>query len=207
VSRYIGGVYVDRAFVGQEGATDPFRPVPLADQKRAVKSLRDQVFAPAAFDAPADLYNHLQMQRRGFDFSGTTEDPKIHERALNIQSRVLDHLLHVNVLARLTDTRLYGNEYPVADFLDDLTSAVFEDDLESDVNTFRQNLQLEYVNRLVGIVGREGRSNYDHPARSAALHQLRQIETRLASRLPGNTETVAHRQNVRFTIAKALETD
>ena len=32
ISRYIGGVYVDRAFIGQEGATKPFTPVEVEKQ-------------------------------------------------------------------------------------------------------------------------------------------------------------------------------
>ena len=39
IARYIGGVYVDRAFAGQPGATKPFTPVSRADQKRAMASL------------------------------------------------------------------------------------------------------------------------------------------------------------------------
>ena len=37
-SRYIGGVYVDRAMVGQPGATQPFTPVPRAEQTAAGNS-------------------------------------------------------------------------------------------------------------------------------------------------------------------------
>src|SRR5690606_30147008 len=72
ISRYIGGVYVDRAMVGQDGGTQPYTPVSLEDQKRAMNALSKYIFAPDAFDAPSDLYNYLAMQRRGFNFfSGT----------------------------------------------------------------------------------------------------------------------------------------
>ncbi len=207
ISRYIGGVQVDRAFVAQPGATQPFTPVPLADQKRAMRILREQLFAPGAFDAPENLYNHLQMQRRGFEFISATEDPKIHERALNIHRAVLSHLLHPSVLARLTDTRLYGNAYSPAECLTDLTEAVFAADAQGDVNTFRQNLQLEYVNRLIQIVGRDGNSTYDYPSRSAALAQLRGVESLLKPKQAGNAETRAHTQHVLFAIAQALKLD
>ena len=36
ISRYVGGIYVDRGFVGQKGATQPYTPVSYKDQKRAM---------------------------------------------------------------------------------------------------------------------------------------------------------------------------
>ena len=56
------------------------------------------------------------------------------------------------VLKGITDTRLYGNEYPVSAVMTGLTDAVFQADLSGDVNTFRQNLQTNYVNRLASRV-------------------------------------------------------
>lgn len=91
------------------------------------------VFAPDAFNAPAELYARLQMQRRGFEHESVTEDPKIHERVLTIQQAVLDHLLHPIVLKRVSDTRLYGNEYPLVELMRDLTNAVFAADQKRDI--------------------------------------------------------------------------
>ena len=70
-------------------------PVSYADQKRAMKALSDYVFAPTAFDMPADFYAFLQYQRRGFN--GGNEDPKIHDRVLNMQKSVLAHLMSSSV--------------------------------------------------------------------------------------------------------------
>jgi hypothetical protein len=204
VSRYVGGVYVDRAVQGQPGATRPFTPVSRADQKRAMDTLRRYFFAPDAFTAPADLLGHLAMQRRGFDFFSGTEDPKLHARVLNAQRGVLAHLLHPVTLQRITDSRLYGNEYPLAEMMTDLTDAVFEADRRTNVNTLRQNLQIDYVNRLTAII-RDGSPNpYDFVARSAAMASLRRIEGMLANK-GGNAETRAHTEHVRHLIRAALD--
>ncbi|MGB0880216.1 MAG: zinc-dependent metalloprotease, partial [Polaribacter sp.] len=88
ISRFIGGVYVDRAMSGQVGETQPYTPVSLEDQKRAMNALKKYVFAPNAFNAPKDLYSFLARQRRGFNFFSGPEDPKIHEQVLNYQQRV-----------------------------------------------------------------------------------------------------------------------
>ena len=80
-----------------------------------------------------------------------TEDPKIHDLAMGMQKNVLNQLLHQNVLKRLTDSRLYGNKYSLDEFMSDLTTAIYKDDMRGDVNTFRQNLQTEYTLSLIHI--------------------------------------------------------
>ncbi|MEL7545950.1 MAG: zinc-dependent metalloprotease [Pseudomonadota bacterium] len=50
-SRWIGGVYNNRAAVGQAGAEQPLMPVPVAAQRRALGVLNRIAFAPDAFEA------------------------------------------------------------------------------------------------------------------------------------------------------------
>ena len=193
ISRYIGGVYVDRAFQGQTGETKPLRPVSKADQKRAMNALATYGFAPDAFDAPNDLFNYLLEQRRGFSHFGRTEDPKIHARVSRIQDAVLAHLLHPTVMERMTDTRLYGNEYPLAEMMDDLTAAIFDADMNGSVNDFRKNLQAEYVRRLIGIMGEKGNSRYDNISQGLAYFHLKNIRKRLKDADAADSGTMAHR--------------
>jgi hypothetical protein len=148
------------------------------------------------------------MQRRGFGFFGQPEDPKVHDRVLAIQRNVLTHLLSPRVQTRITDSRTYGNEYPLMEMMSDLTSAVFDADARTNVNTYRQNLQLEYVNRLAAVLApATGPVAYDNFSRSAALASLRSIQSKLAGKSGVNSETAAHTRNVLFTIEKALKTD
>ncbi len=204
-SRFVGGVYVDRAMVSQPGAADPLTPVAREDQLRAMTLLRDEVFSPEAFRQLMVSANQLLAQRRGFDHQATTEDPKLHQLVLGSQRNVLDHLLHPRVLARLSDSSLYGNEYALGEMFVDLTDAVFAADINSDVNTFRQNLQLEFVDRLIRVVGPEGDSDYDRLSQSMALDRLRWIESELDDSRRGNFETEAHRQHVLYRIRRALD--
>lgn len=205
ISRYIGGVYVDRAFVGQDTQADaPFIPVSLKDQKRAMAALSQHVFAPDAFDVPDDLLSHLQMQRRGFEFFTETEDPKIHQRILKIQDSVLEHLLHNRVMTRITDSGLYGNQYDLATMMADLTDAIFKDDLKSDVNSRRQNLQIAYVTRLGKIMGEKKSKDYDPVSRSVVLSTLQQIDGMMKDARRGDAMTRAHRAHVSYLIEQAL---
>jgi hypothetical protein len=204
VSRFVGGVYVDRAMVGQEGGGDPFRPVEEARQKQAMRVLEDNLFAPDAFRFSDELLRKVARERRGFNHYGSTEDPKVHDAVLAVQKGVLDHLMHPVVLKRITDSELYGNGYTLAEMMGALTDAVFEADARDDVNAFRQNLQMEYVNRLAGMVKGEGKKAYHTPAQSLALYQLTEIQDQLESRRAGDTATRAHTQNLLLTIERAL---
>ncbi len=204
ISRYIGGVYVERSVVGQKNAKQPFTPVAYADQKRAMKALADNIFAPNALNAPKDIYNYLQMQRRGFGFFARTEDPKIHDRVLAIQSTALRHILHPTVTKRLTDSRLYGNTYSVTEMITDLNNAIFKADLNGSVNTFRQNLQVSYTKAVISILKSK---RYDNMTKSAILASLKSINAKMrASKAKGDSDTKAHRGHIIFLIKKALET-
>ncbi|MDH3418743.1 MAG: zinc-dependent metalloprotease [Gammaproteobacteria bacterium] len=203
LTHQIGGVYINRSVVGQAGARTPFEPVALADQQRAMTALSEHLFAPSALAAPEDLYNRLQEQRRLWNFRNSTEDPKIHEWVLDLQSSALDHFLHPRVMTRITDSRLYGNEYGLAEVMTDLTEAIFSADLRGDVNTFRQNLQTEYVQRLIGVVADE--NDYDHTSKSMALYQVREIERLLNRKRGGSLETRAHTQRILYLIERLLE--
>lgn len=200
ISRYIGGVYVDRAFAGQEGATQPFSPVSLEDQQRAMKVLAEKILAPDAFKTSANIYTHLQLQRRGFN---PGEDPKIHDRVLNIQKEVLSHVIHPNTLKRMTDAQLYGNKYSADRMLQDVTDAIFKSDLTGAVNTMRQNLQQEWVENLIAAL--EENSEYDGVAKAQIWAQLLRIENQVKNNLSGDQPTQNHRKYISWKIKQAME--
>ncbi|MEP1488456.1 MAG: zinc-dependent metalloprotease [Algibacter sp.] len=202
ISRYIGGVYVDRSTVGQDGATQPYTPVSLIDQKKALTALKTYIFAPNAFNAPKELYNYLAPQRRGFNLRAN-EDPKIHSRILGIQKNILSHLLHPNTLQRITDSELYGNAYKLSAFMSDLNAAIFKADIYGNINSFRQNLQLEYTNTLIDMLTGKQSSRFTNNAKSMALYNLKSIKT--MANTTGNISSKAHKQHLRTLIDNALK--
>ena len=202
ISRYIGGVYVDRAMAGQQGGKQPYTPVSLIDQKRAMNALNKYVFAPNAFETPNDLYNYLAMQRRGFNFR-TPEDPKIHNQVLGYQRNVLNHLLHYNTLQRIIDSQLYGNKYTLSTFMINLNNSIFKADIYGSINTFRQNLQLEYTNMLIDMLTGKQKDKYPSVAKSMALFNLKNIKIMAAP--AGNTVSKAHKLHLRALIDNALK--
>ncbi|MBS1600960.1 MAG: zinc-dependent metalloprotease [Bacteroidetes bacterium] len=203
LSRYIGGIYVDRSFPEQKSTSKPFTPVPVDYQKKVLAVISKYIFAPNAFNADSYLFPYLQRQRRGYNFFGMTEDPKPQNLALSLQMNVLNFVLYPTTMQRISTSGLYGNTYSVADVLNDLNSDIFSEDLKTNVNLYRQNLQTEYVKKLTAIVTMPI-SPYDNPSKSAAYNALRKIRTVLGTAVSPNEQTRAHRANLIFQIDKAL---
>jgi len=207
ISRFIGGVYVDRSKPGQPHAELPLNPVPYMTQKKAMKILKEFVFSPESMFPPDSLAHYLQYQRRGFDFFRSTEDPKFHRTALYTHKSTLNHLLHPRVLQRIIDTQIYGNNYTIEEMFDNLTDAIFSADSKGKVNSIRRNLQTEYVNRLIGItgIGQSKISNYDYISQSASFSQLKKIIKKVSNRMVKDIGTKQHREYLRFKITSAID--
>lgn len=201
ISKYIGGVYMDRSFNNQQSGNKPYTPVELETQKKAMNALKKYCFAPNALNIEPTIYNYLQIQRRGFNREGN-EDPKLHDRFLNIQKTVLDHLLHRDVLKRIVDSKLYGNKYSIDMMLSDLTDAIFKEDLYRNVNSIRQNIQGEYVERLLHLIDNKSGVNYN--IKSAVLTQIDRIKKWCDSIQTGNSTTQSHRKNISILIQQSL---
>ena len=203
IDRYIGGVYVNRNFVGQDTSGKPFTAIPITEQKRAMQAITQYAFSKNAFKVPTEIYTYLQMQRRGYDFRKESEDPKIHDRVLNIQRGVLDQLLNNTVMQRLTDSKFYGNKYSLTAMLKDVTNGIFMEDLGASVSTIRQNLQEEYVSRLLNIV--DPKSGYSYTSKSAAFGEVQRVLGWMQTPYGSDQATEAHRAHLAFVINSALD--
>lgn len=202
ISRYIGGVYVDRSFVGDDGSLPsvPYVPVEGERQRYAMAMLAEHIFAPDALVPPEGLLPYLQRQRRG---QSRTQLPAAHEDIADIQSEALDHLLRGNVMGRIVDSQLYGNEYSINEMLSDLTEAIFAVDLRGPVSTSRQNLQTEYVEQLLSHI--EKGSGYSIIL-SAVYGQVREIDDMMRKNArPKDDATRHHRAYLRKLIENALD--
>ncbi|MGJ3233120.1 MAG: zinc-dependent metalloprotease [Oceanicaulis sp.] len=205
-SRHVGGIYNNRAVVGQEGAQTPFVPVPREKQEQALEVLEAAVFGPEAFTAEEAFADRLQRQRRFFDHFPTDEDPSLHARAYAQQMAIMAHLLHPNVLNRMGDAARYGGEYAPAAYLEDLTRIVYQADVRGEPNTYRQNLQVAYLQQLISIASPS--SPYPPFAKSAALASINDVKGWVGPDwvpdLMGSREARAHRAHLR-TLIKAFE--
>jgi hypothetical protein len=202
LSKQLGGIYVERTAPSQQDAKVPYTPVPREKQKVAMLTLAEHFFAADAFEADEELIRHLQPQRRGYNFFFNTEDPKLHERALSVQMGILSQILNPQVMSRMTNSTVYGNDYSAAEVVQDLNDAIFGNDLMGVSNTYRRNLQIAYTQRLVRIAYGLG---WDPIAQGAAMAGINDIKQRFGFvpdfLLP--LETRAHRAALRLELSFA----
>jgi len=184
ISRYIGGIYVERFTPGQTEYTKPYTPVSRDQQKRAIKLLRDYLFSPDAMKLPNGIANYLQKQRRGFNFFGDSEEPKLNNQIEQIQNNVLAHLLHPNVLQRMSEYSQLGGNYSTFEMLTDLTFSVFNADLNKLPNPVRQNLQISYTQQLIGLMKNKRLSG---AVKAAIFSQLSDIEINSKNTITANS--------------------
>ena len=203
ISRYIGGMYMDRSMVGQDDSELPFMAIPKETQKWAMALLDKYVFSPNAFSVPNDIYNHLQWQRRGW--SGT-KDHKVHDQILDQQKNILDQLLHVNVLKRISDSELYGNGYALSDVFKDITDACFAIDAGTSVTSVRRNLQIDYTERLIKMAVNKKGGKHDNLTVSSAYANLQKILKHINKKYGIDEATKAHREFLYYRITEALDT-
>lgn len=211
ISRYIGGVYTERALVGQEGAKKPFIPVPLKDQKRAMRALDTYIFSPEAIEIQNNFYNYLARQRREGDFNEKTEDPKIHSKILDSQLYILKHIMHPNTLQRMLDSELYGNRYKLASFMTDLNNIMFDNDIKENKKTisFRRHLQTAYVEKLIDMISKDDSSKdtnnkLSSTSKSMAYYNLSNIKIWINKYTGNNLATKAHVKYLNSLIDNSL---
>ena len=91
--------------------------------------------------------------------------------------------------------------------LTDLTDAVFAADLKSSTSSFRQNLQVEYANRLLAMLSAKGSKGYHYPAQAAALAEIERIESWMSKHSKGRTDksTKQSRKYILHLIERGLD--
>jgi Met-zincin/Domain of unknown function (DUF5117) len=202
---YIGGIYVDRSFVGPDSGKNPMTPVSSEYQRSAMRAISKYLLAPDAFSADEQVYPYLQLQRRGFNFGGGGEDANVQANAAQVQGIVFGFVLSPVVMQRINNTSLYGNDYSLSEVVNDLVKAVFDADMNKNVNLYRQNAQTMLVNRLGGIVNDERR--YDNASKSVAFASLNSLKAKLKRSTAGDAMTKAHRSHLVHIIDKAMDQD
>ena len=149
VAQQIGGVYINKIASSQKEYTS-LEAVPYGKQKQAMSLLAEKVFANGAMNYDQKILSNLIYERDTKDSlseDGNNNDPDFHALVLSSQKNILRNILHPNVMKRLINSSLYGNEYMPSEVLEDLNSAIFISGEEPD--TFKMSLQSSYVDLLL----------------------------------------------------------
>ena len=87
----------------------------------------------------------------------------------------------------------------------DLTSSIYKADMRGDVNTFRQNLQTEYAQRLINVMKPEKTNTYGHHAQAAAFKNLKDIKNFVRKQTGVSLATKTHRMYIDLLVDRALD--
>ena len=79
----------------------------------------------------------------------------------------------------------------------DLRNSLFKDDFNSNISTIRQNIQISYVNRLIGIIG--NKSKYDNVSKSIAYYNLNWLKNNINTS-SANLSSRQHKQYIIYLI-------
>jgi Met-zincin/Domain of unknown function (DUF5117)/Domain of unknown function (DUF5118) len=220
-SKYIGGIRHNRDHVGDPNGRLPLEPVGAAEQRAALELLKAHLFAPEAFAFSPALLRKLSVPRYP-DFTNwetmvnSRKDVPVHTMVLELQTDVLDRLLHPVLLARLLDMDLLldrdAERFKVATLLVGLQDAIWQDAKPATgplaINTHRRALQRAHIQRLAALS--VGDSKAPDEARSLAREALARLRAQLqplVARAPsGSTaETRAHLTDSLATIDQVLK--
>ncbi|BAZ49649.1 hypothetical protein NIES4103_22610 [Nostoc sp. NIES-4103] len=222
-SKYIGGQSFYRVQPGEIGSSRlssgtgqnrlPFVPVPIEEQRQALKTLQKYVFAEDALNFSPELLNKLAPSRwRHWGSSpriGRLDYP-ISEWVLFMQSSVLQDLLSGDRLSRLKDLELKtqpGESLTMPELFDTLQSGIWTEVIKPKdgllkISSLRRGLQRQYLEILAAMVLRKEYVPED--ARTLAWYKLRQLNDKLKDIDSPDEYTEAHLLETRDRIEKIL---
>jgi hypothetical protein len=195
VARLIGGSYWESRTYGQEGTT--YRPVPEAEQKRAVEYL-----AKTALRAPAELSDPATL--RMFDPFGGAQD------VMARQGRLVATLLNPQRLAEMSMLQATAGPRESVlghtEYLRQLRGLVFSELSTSSVrvDAWRRNIQRAYVERAARAVADSATNGEARAALRAELDAVRSLAQSAQSRA-ADPATRAHVAWLRSQAEVALE--
>lgn len=230
MAHWIGGTFIYRDKKGDPKGRVPIEAVPADQQRKALRFVMDNSFREEAYGLTPELLRHMSVDKwwdtnaAGPSAMENSAWP-IHDRILGIQAAVLTSLMKPSTLERV-----YDNEFLVPsqqdavtlpELLETLHGGIWGD-LKDDpartepytarapfISSLRRNLQKEYVDRLVDLLGKDtGLNVAQKPVQDLAAMQLEKILTAV-SQFKGSPKldpyTRAHLVETHKRIQKVLD--
>jgi hypothetical protein len=97
---------------------------------------------------------------------------------------------------------LYGNSYSISEYFNDLTNSIFLEDINSKINSFRQNLQYEYLKNLIRI---SKITSSNSKIKTNVYYQLKLILDLINDSKTNDIDSKIHLDYLKFNIEKALD--
>ena len=223
MATWVGGAFVSRSHKGDPNAKDPVTPVPVAQQRAAIKFVIEHAFADDAFGLTSDLLRKMTVDKwsDGGTMRGESTWP-VHDQIMGIQASALTMLMNPSTLRRV-----YDNEFMVPsgedavtlpELMDALHGAIWSEIEKSPdkkysprepmISSLRRNLQREHLDRLIDLSIFDSYGAASKPISNLATAKLRDLQGKLGELAKSSKldqYTSAHVAECKLRIDKALE--
>lgn len=223
MATWLGGAFVNRDRKGDSDRS-PINPVPVAQQRAALKFVIDNSFADDAFGLTPELLRKMTVDKwedGGNGNPGMEPTWPIHDRISGIQASALTMLMNPTTLRRVYDNEFMvpGGEdaLTLPELMDGVSSAVWSElDKMPDnkgtarqpaISSLRRNLQREHMERLIDLSLGDGSGAAGKTISNLATAKLREIQEKITKSLSNKLDpyTTAHLSEAKLRIGKALE--
>ncbi|MCP3906078.1 MAG: DUF5117 domain-containing protein [Planctomycetes bacterium] len=228
-ANWVGGDLLNRDRKGDPGQRDAVQPVPVENQREAIRFVIDNAFDDDAFGLTPELLAKMSVDK-WWDAGGMNtifEDPAwpIHDRILGIQASALTSLMNPTTLNRVYDNEfrtpadaealtlpelLWGISDEIWQELDGNPNGRYSE-RQPMISSLRRNLQREHLDRLIDLsLPNPALGVAEKPVANLSTHRLRELSgkidkltNRRSSRL--DAYTLAHLSEAKMRIDRALE--
>lgn len=214
-TKFIGGIYLSRHHIGDPNSENPLEVVSAIDQRKALNFIKDRIFSPTAFSFDPDVLNKLSPERNG-DFTGSVWsmdriDYPLHRVINRVQAVALSSLFHPRRISRVQDNelRMLDDDVFTMHELFNVTRISIWNELSvlENINSFRRNLQSNYINLFKVILLYSNDFPYDAKvlARQNLEITLNEINMILVSSHNLDEYTIAHLESSASNIKSILD--
>lgn len=223
VARFPGGLDVNRSHKGDPDAKPPMLPIDPKLQRKALQFVCDTVFSEDAYKIDPDLLSHLAAGRQyhwGSDEFDFFVEFNIHDFVSAAQYRCLFAMINPFTIGRIYDNQVKftGDDvYTLGEHIKALTDAIWSELDDKDrkgterkplINSFRRNLQRQYLDELMNLVLSEPGGIVPADANAIARLTVADLSKKIGKRLEAGDMDIAsraHLTDIKTRIDKALE--
>lgn len=224
MASWLGGSFVNRDRKGDSDRA-PINPVPVAQQRAALKFVIENSFSDDAFGLTPDLLRKMTVDKwedGGNGSPGTEPTWPIHDRIAGVQSSALTMLMNPTTLRRVYDNEFLippgEDALTLPELIDQVTGAVWSEldkmpdrkgtAREPMVSSLRRSLQRDHLDRLIDLSLGGGSGATGKTIATLATAKLRELQEKISKTSEkGRLDpyTTAHLGEAKMRIAKALD--
>ena len=181
-ARFVGGFRVRRVVKGGKNPDQPFSPVPLSQQRRALKLIASEIFAPDAFNVPESYLNKTAPDPFDFGDANAAQAFPIRDQISSLRGSILSSLLTGSRINRINngEWKFPGQTLPLTELFPTVRNAVWGNiGPKTAYTALQRDLAEDYLDIMIAIVTEKTAMPGD--ARRIAFSELQTLKKQLSA--------------------------